>query len=99
MLSVFNALKNAHAASSDRQIYYQEVADQTGFSRSTLSRNDRRVTVLRAEADLQQRKLSPQQERDLCNYIEKLTKRYLLPKRQIIKNFAAEIAKDHISKT
>ena len=52
MITVFDALENARAASLDGQICYQEVADQTGFSRSTLSRNDRRVTVPRAEADL-----------------------------------------------
>ncbi|KAF1922393.1 uncharacterized protein M421DRAFT_411755 [Didymella exigua CBS 183.55] len=99
MLTVFNALKNARAASLDRQICYQEVADQTGFSRSTLSRNDQRVTVPRVEADLQQRKLSLQQELDLCDYIEELTERHLPPTRQIIKNFAAEITKDHVGET
>ncbi|KAF1358944.1 hypothetical protein EJ07DRAFT_179092 [Lizonia empirigonia] len=99
MSTVFDALENARAASLDGQIYYQEVADQTGFSRSTLSRNDRRVTVPRAEADLQRRKLSPQQERDLCDYIEELTERHLPPTRQMIKNFAAESAKDHVGET
>ena len=99
MLTVFDALKKARAVSLDGQVCYQEVANQTGFLRSTLSRNDRRVTVPRAEADLQRRKLSLQQERDLCNYIEELTKRHLLPTRQMIKNFAAEIAKDHVGET
>ncbi|KAF1365688.1 hypothetical protein EJ07DRAFT_86500, partial [Lizonia empirigonia] len=43
--------------------------------------------------------LSPQQERDLCDYIEELTERHLPPTRQMIKNFAAEIAKDHVGET
>ncbi|KAF1365546.1 hypothetical protein EJ07DRAFT_95581, partial [Lizonia empirigonia] len=49
--------------------------------------------------DLQRRKLSPQQERDLCDYIEELTERHLPPTRQMTKNFAAEIAKDHVGET
>ena len=64
-----------------------------------MSRNDRRVTVPRAEADLQRRKLSPQQERELCEYIEELTERYLPPTRQIIQNFASEIAHASVSDT
>ncbi|KAF1922610.1 uncharacterized protein M421DRAFT_77648, partial [Didymella exigua CBS 183.55] len=47
----------------------------------------------------QRRKLDPQQEREPCTYIEELTKHHLPPTRQMIQNFAAEIAHKSISDT
>ena len=98
-MSVFEALETARAESADGSIYYQEVAYQTGLSRSTLSGNDRGVTTPRAEADLQRRKLNLQQERELCEYIEVLTERRLPPTRQMVQNFAAEIAHESVGNT
>ena len=64
-----------------------------------MSRNDRRVTVPRAEADLQRRKMSPQQERELCEYIEELTERQLPPTREMIQNFASEMSHTSVGDT
>ena len=97
MSSIFNALEDARAESADRSICYQEVADKLGVSRSTVSRNDRGVTLPRAIADAERWKLSPQQERELCEYIEVLTARHLPPTRQMVQNFASKIAHDYIS--
>jgi hypothetical protein len=99
MLSVSQALENARAASSDGHICYQKVADQCNVSRSTVSRRDRGITIPRAEADQQQRKLDAQQERELCAYIEELTERRLPPTRQMIQNFASEIAQERVGDT
>jgi hypothetical protein len=96
---VFHALQDARAATSDGKIYYQKVADQTGLSRSTLSRRDRRVTVPRAAADQQYRKLDVQQEREFCEYIEELTERHLPPTRQMVRNFASALAHESVGET
>ena len=61
-MSVFDALEDARANAPSEDICYQELADQTGWLRSTLSRNDRGVTQPRAIADIGRQKLSPQQE-------------------------------------
>ena len=96
-MSVFKALKDARAKSADRSICYQEVADKLGVSRSTVSRNDRGITLPRAIADEERRKVSPQQERELCEYIEALTARHLPPTRQMVQNFASEVAQERVS--
>jgi hypothetical protein len=57
------------------------------------------VTIPRAEADQLHQKLNAQQERELCAYIEELTERYLLPIRQMIRNFASKIAHKSVSET
>ncbi|KAF2621504.1 hypothetical protein BU25DRAFT_304057, partial [Macroventuria anomochaeta] len=78
---------------------HQEVANQTGLLCSMLLRNDQGVTAPRAEADLQQHKLTLQQERELCEYIEVLTEHHLPPTRQMVQNFAAEMAHESVSDT
>ena len=50
MDSVSQALKSARATTLDGQICHEKVVDQTGLSRSTLSRRDRGVTIPRTDA-------------------------------------------------
>ena len=47
----------------------------------------------REEKAIAQRLLTPTQEAELVEYIERLTKRYLPLTRTIIKNFASKIAR------
>ncbi|KAF2627260.1 hypothetical protein BU25DRAFT_310567, partial [Macroventuria anomochaeta] len=47
----------------------------------------------------QQCKLTLKQEHELCEYIEVLTERHLPPTRQMVQNFAAEMAHKSISDT
>jgi hypothetical protein len=76
---------------------YQEIADQYGVQRSTLSRRHRgRQGTLEAQRTNQQ-KLNPQHELELVSYIEDLTKRGLPPTREMIQNFASTIATEPVS--
>lgn len=99
MDSVSLAIENARAATSDGSFSYQEVADAANVSRSTVSRRARGVTASRADGYQQQQKLAPEQESELAAYIEELTDRFLPPTRQMIQNFASEIAHEPVSDT
>jgi transcriptional regulator with XRE-family HTH domain len=71
----------------------KEVADKYGVDRSTLGRRWRGVTRSKEEGYASQQALSPQQEIELVQYIERLTKRGLPPTREMIRNFSSEVAK------
>jgi hypothetical protein len=43
--------------------------------------------------------LSPQQELELVGYIKRLTKRSLLPTREMIRNFSSEVAKRQLEES
>ena len=96
-MSLEDALQEADAANEAGELCYQDIADNYGITRSTLSRQHRGVVASRDDADLANRKLSPQQERELCEYIEVLTKRHLPPTRQMVQNFAIEMAQEWVS--
>ena len=57
------------------------------------------MTIPRAVADQQHRKLNNEQERELCAYIEELTERHLPPTRQMVKNFASELSHTSVGDT
>jgi hypothetical protein len=80
-------------------ISYTQVTSQYSVNRSTLSRRHRRVMEPRNVKDLKQQKLSPKQELELIQYIKGLTKRGLLPTREIIKNFSLFVAKTELSES
>ena len=96
-MSLEDALQEADAANEAGELCYQDIADNYGITRSTLSRQHRGVVASRDDADLANRKLSPQQERELCEYIEVLTERHLPPTRQMVQNFAIEMAQEWVS--
>lgn len=76
---------------------YQDYAERFAVSRSTLSRRHRRVTTDRNNKSLQQRKLNAFEEAELVRYIQDLSSRRLSPTRNMIRNFACQIAKDDLS--
>jgi hypothetical protein len=78
---------------------YIKVAAQFGVNRSTLSRRHQRVIEPLNVKNSNQQALRPQQELELVQYIEKLTKRGLLPTREMIKNFASSIAHQQVSES
>ena len=96
-MSLEDALQETDAANEAGELCYQDIADNYGITRSTLSRQHRGVVASRDDADLANRKLSPQQERELCEYIEVLTERHLPPTRQMVQNFAIEMAQEWVS--
>ena len=77
---------------------YTATAKKFGCNRSTLSRRHRGVCASRADGYAEQRHLNTTQEKELVNYIDTLCKRGLPPTREMIRNFAAEIAKKYVGK-
>ena len=68
------------------------VAKLHGVERSTLSRRWNRVTNLAKMKHQEQQLLSLQQEKDLVQYINKLTETSILLTTTIVRNFARDIA-------
>jgi hypothetical protein len=81
----------------DAQLSLQAISDQYGVERSTLGRRVRGVTRPKQVKAAAQQHLNPQQELELCAYIEDLTKQGLPPTRAMIQNFASKVAKTRVS--
>jgi hypothetical protein len=78
---------------------YSKVAAIYGVSRSTLSRRHHGSQHPKEVKDFNQQALSPQQECELVIYIEKLTEQGLPPTREMIINFASQVAHRQVSET
>ena len=78
---------------------YTTIAKQYGVNRTTLSRRHRGVTRSWAEKISNDWNLNPTQELELVKYIDSLSKRGLPPTREIIRNFASEIARKLVGKS
>jgi hypothetical protein len=78
---------------------YQKVAAIYGVSRATLSRRHQGSQQPRMAKDLNQQALNPQQERELVIYIEGLTRQGLPPTREMIINFASQVAHRQLSES
>ena len=93
------ALAAIEAIQPRDRVNYTRVADQHDVARSTLSRRHRGATQSRAANAQSQQKLSNAQELELVQYIKKLTRRGLPPTREMVQNFAANIAQTDVSKS
>ncbi|KAF1974659.1 hypothetical protein BU23DRAFT_461196 [Bimuria novae-zelandiae CBS 107.79] len=78
---------------------YRKIAATYGVDRTTLSRRHKRVQAPNEAKNINQQKLTPQQEQELVRYIEGLTKRHTPPTREMIQNFASTIAKEPVSES
>ncbi|KAF1361157.1 hypothetical protein EJ07DRAFT_44031, partial [Lizonia empirigonia] len=87
-----DALAELDALDSSEEVCYATIAKKHGVDRSTLSRKHRSVSGSRAEAGLARRNLQPEQEAELVKYIEGLTERKLPPTREMVQNYASDIA-------
>jgi hypothetical protein len=92
-----DAIAEIHNLKPDDKLVYTQIAKKHGVDRSTLSRVHRRDQVPRAVANKQQRKLTQQQELDLIEYIQLLTRRHLPPTRAMVQNFASTVAQTPVS--
>jgi hypothetical protein len=93
------ALAELDALDSNEDICYAEIAKRHGVARSTLSRKHRGISGSRAEAGLARRNLQPEQEAELVKYIEDLTERKLPPTREMVQNYASDIAGHPVSES
>jgi hypothetical protein len=91
-MSLEEAVTERREADTEKTIPYTHLAKNHGVVRSTLSRREQGLSVSREEKAIAQRLLTPTQESELVEYIERLTERHLPPTRTMIKNFASEIA-------
>jgi hypothetical protein len=99
MPGINDALKQIDKLKPGDKLCYQKIADNHGVDRTTLSRHHRGIQASVASKNINQRKLTPQQEEELVTYIEELTERRLPPTRQMIGNFASKIAQNQVSKS
>jgi hypothetical protein len=99
MTGIKEALAECDSIPSGEKIPWQNIADKHGVVRSTLTRRHRHETRSREEVSTSQRNLQPQQEAELVKYIEKLTERKLPPTREIVQNYASDIAGHPVSES
>jgi hypothetical protein len=99
MAPIDDALAAIEAQGPEEKLVYQRIADQYGVDRSTLARRHKRVQVSQEVKHSSQQKLTPQQEAELVKYIEELTVRWILPTREMIRNFASAVAKEPVSES
>lgn len=86
------SIENALAAiASQERPNYAATAKEYGVDRTTLSRRHRGVTATRADARNISSLLTTQQEKELVNYVNKLTTRGLPPTLSMVRNFAQDI--------
>ncbi|KAF1940372.1 hypothetical protein EJ02DRAFT_406678, partial [Clathrospora elynae] len=78
---------------------YRKVAETYNINQTTLSRRHKHSQAPQTVKAVNQQKLNPQQEDELVQYIEGLTRRGLPPTREMIQNFASQIAKEDIGKS
>jgi membrane-bound lytic murein transglycosylase B len=98
-MTIEEALAELDALDSSDEFCYATIAKKHGVARSTLSRKHRGVSGSRAKAGLARRNLQPEQEAELVKYIEKLTERKLLPTREMVQNYASDIAGHLVSES
>jgi hypothetical protein len=99
MTGIKEALAECDSTSSGDKIPGQKIADKHGVLRSTLTRRYRRETRSREEVSTSQRNLQPQQEAELVKYIEQLTERKLPSTREMVQDFASDIAGHPVSES
>jgi hypothetical protein len=99
MAPIDDAIAAFESQEPGEKLTLQACADEYGVERSTLGRRIRgRTRPIEAKATSQQ-KLNPRQEMELVEYIGDLTKRGLPPTREMIQNFASEVAQERLSES
>ena len=92
MAGLEEALAECDTFETKEDIPWTKIATKHGVVWSTLSRKWRGETRSVQEAHLTQRNLLPQEETELVKHIEKLTAAHLPPTREMVQNFALDIA-------
>ena len=76
-----------------------KIAEKHGVVRSTLTRKVQLSTRSHQEDAESRRNLNPQEEAELIKYIERLTEDHLPPTREMMQNFASDIAHKPVSES
>ena len=72
-MSMEDALEDADTADAAGELCYQDIADNHGVERSTLSRKHRGVTGSIEDKAINQQLLTPEEELELVTYIDQPT--------------------------
>jgi hypothetical protein len=97
MDQIDKAIAAIDASPPEDKLSYRTAAKRFGVSRSTLARRHDGRQAPRTAKNITQRKLHPQQEAKLVQYIKDLTLKALPPTREMIQNFASQIAAERVS--
>ena len=93
MGSIEAALEALESLTIGEKVNYTQIAKKYGVNRTRLSKRHRGVQGSRADQYDNARLLNTTQETELIKYIEGLCVRGLPPSKQMIRNFAKEIAR------
>jgi transposase-like protein len=99
MSPILDAIAAINALKPGEKIQYAKVARKYGVDRMTLTRRHQGTQGTITEKNINQQRLTPQQEEELVTYIIGLTERHLEPTREIIANFALKIGKIKVLET
>jgi hypothetical protein len=99
MAPIDDAIAAIEALKPGEKLVYQTFADKYGVNRVTLARRHKRLQAPLEVKNLNQQKLTPQQEAELVTYIGELTARYIPPTREMIANFALAVAREPVSES
>ncbi len=81
-------------------LLWQELQPTTVLSAVTLARRHQGISAQPKKVkNQQQSKLTPHEEAELVQYIERLSERHLPPTRNMVQNFASHIAKEDVSES
>jgi hypothetical protein len=97
MAPIDEAIEYLKSLGLGEDFLYQDVAENFGVDRRTLTRRHKGLTQSMTTKHQQQRKITPQAEAELVRYIQSLSDRYIPPTRNMIQNFASKIAKQEVS--
>ena len=98
MSPIDDAIEDLKSQKPGESINYTQIAAKYGVDRTTLSRRWRGLQSSMQRKIENSRLLNDTQERALVEYIDTLTGRGLPPTRQMIRNFASEIAQKEAGK-
>ncbi|OAK94627.1 hypothetical protein IQ06DRAFT_353064 [Phaeosphaeriaceae sp. SRC1lsM3a] len=99
MAAIDKAIEDMESHESGPQFPYTKYARKWGVDRSTLSRRHRGVSRSVTAAHDTQKNLSTTQQQELVEYITKLSEQGLAPTREMIRNFASNIAGKRVSES
>jgi hypothetical protein len=97
MAPIDEALEYLESHRLEENISYKRVAEIFSVSRHTLARRHKGITQSMTTKHQQQRKITPQAEAGLVQYIQGLSNQHMPPTRNMIQNFVSKIAKEEVS--
>jgi hypothetical protein len=97
MAPIDDAIAAFESQDSEEKLSLRALGRKFGVDHSTLARRVRGSTRPNHVKAADQQHLNPQQEIELCLYIEHLTEQGLPPTRAMLQNFASEVANTRVS--